>query len=110
LILLPIFLVRFPDPSQARGAFIGALQLILRADVTRQTPARTPCLGDGAFGTKSVVGVLCLWGFVAGHRFASNGQVAKIFASPKAEKSQNDQHNDHKADDVYDPIHGIPIC
>jgi hypothetical protein len=35
---LPVFFVGFGDTGLAGGAFVGPLQFILRADVTRQTP------------------------------------------------------------------------
>lgn len=54
--------------------------------------------------------VVRLCGFLMGRCFASDCATAKIFASAKAEKSQDYQDNDHKADDVYDPVHFIPIC
>jgi hypothetical protein len=83
----PVFFVGFGDTGLACGAFVGALQLIPRADVTRQTPTRTPCLGDCAFGTKRVVEVVGFWGFIAGHRFASNCSVTKISALSEGRKS-----------------------
>jgi hypothetical protein len=65
------FFVGFGDAGFAGGAFCRPLHFILGADITRQSPAGTPSLGNSAFGTKGVVCSLGYWGFVDGHGIAS---------------------------------------
>ncbi|WP_218631235.1 hypothetical protein [Sedimentimonas flavescens] len=85
---LPVFFVGFGDAGLAGGAFVCPLQLILCADVTRQTSTGTPGLRDGALGTKPVVGSVGFRGFTFSHRFASNCSATKISALSEGRKSR----------------------